>query len=296
MALAQSLNIPAVKVLDALGPGKLYGRLQQVGATPFCPRVPSRRSPLRSGAWGCGFRTWPCFTPVARGGEQVPLRWRRHAPARRPMRRRRGCCRRLLPGTSPIFCGMPPRPPTPGRDRSPTRREPPTVFVTPGRLATTAAIPSPFGSAGPTAPPPPAWPDALPPPPVVRRLRPLVAAPRPTRLGAARGAAAGRRRAADAAATLSGRGGFGHGSLPRSAGSDRLPRIGPNSPSTTSTAALSRSRPRVARCPGLAARRRAGRSGGRQTRCRACRQRSGVFTLTVIDAKGRDDRVTIRIK
>ena len=31
MALAQSLNIPAVKVLEAVGPAKLYGRLQQVG-------------------------------------------------------------------------------------------------------------------------------------------------------------------------------------------------------------------------------------------------------------------------
>ncbi len=30
-ALAQSLNIPAVKVLDALGPGKLVGRFRRVG-------------------------------------------------------------------------------------------------------------------------------------------------------------------------------------------------------------------------------------------------------------------------
>ena len=38
MALAQSLNIPAVKVLDALGAQKLFGRLGQVGIAPVLPK------------------------------------------------------------------------------------------------------------------------------------------------------------------------------------------------------------------------------------------------------------------
>src|SRR5262249_39980515 len=37
-ALAQSLNIPAVKVLDALGPGRLYARLGEIGITPLLPK------------------------------------------------------------------------------------------------------------------------------------------------------------------------------------------------------------------------------------------------------------------
>ena len=37
-ALAQSLNIPAVKVLAAVGPGKLAGRFRRVGVEPGFPR------------------------------------------------------------------------------------------------------------------------------------------------------------------------------------------------------------------------------------------------------------------
>ena len=38
MALAQSLNIPAVKVLDTVGRGKLFGRFAQVGIVPVLPK------------------------------------------------------------------------------------------------------------------------------------------------------------------------------------------------------------------------------------------------------------------
>jgi penicillin-binding protein 1C len=82
MALAQSLNLPAVKVLDALGPGKLYGRLQQVGAAPVLPRGAEPTLAIALG--GLGLRLSDLaglYTALARGGEPVPLRLRRNRPA-----------------------------------------------------------------------------------------------------------------------------------------------------------------------------------------------------------------------
>ena len=82
MALAQSLNIPAIKVLDALGPGKLYGRLQQVGATPVLPKGAEPTLAIALGGLGLRLSDLAMlYTGFARGGEQVPLRWRREAPA-----------------------------------------------------------------------------------------------------------------------------------------------------------------------------------------------------------------------
>ena len=49
-ALAQSLNIPAVKVLAAVGPGKLAGRFRRVGVEPRFPDKASRHWPWRSAA------------------------------------------------------------------------------------------------------------------------------------------------------------------------------------------------------------------------------------------------------
>ncbi|HEU0060410.1 MAG TPA: penicillin-binding protein 1C [Hyphomicrobiaceae bacterium] len=89
MALAQSLNIPAVKVLDALGPGKLYGRLQQVGATPVLPKGAEPTLAIALGGLGLRLSDLAMlYSSLARGGEQVPLRWRRQeasvAPAAAP--------------------------------------------------------------------------------------------------------------------------------------------------------------------------------------------------------------------
>jgi penicillin-binding protein 1C len=78
MALAQSLNIPAVKVLDALGPGKLYGRLKQLGASPVLPK--GAEPTLAMALGGLGLRLSDLatlYTALARGGEQLALRWRR---------------------------------------------------------------------------------------------------------------------------------------------------------------------------------------------------------------------------
>jgi penicillin-binding protein 1C len=77
-ALAQSLNIPAVKVLDTLGPGRLYGRLKQLGATPVLPK--GAEPALAMALGGLGLRLSDLamlYTALARGGDAVALRWRR---------------------------------------------------------------------------------------------------------------------------------------------------------------------------------------------------------------------------
>ncbi len=162
MALAQSLNIPAVKVLDAVGPAKLHGRLQQVGLTPVLPKGAEPSAGPRAG--------WPGLKAVRLGravrgagaGRRADCAY---APARgsRTQRRRpaaHACWRRSRPGTSRISCATRRRRPTPSPARSPTRRGPPTASAMPGRSATTGATPSPCGSAGPTVPQRPGWPAA----------------------------------------------------------------------------------------------------------------------------------------
>src|SRR6185312_8892480 len=78
MALAQSLNIPAVKVLEALGPQKLYGRLAQVGIEPILPK--GAEPSLAMALGGLGVRLTDLatlYTALARGGDRIPLRHRR---------------------------------------------------------------------------------------------------------------------------------------------------------------------------------------------------------------------------
>jgi penicillin-binding protein 1C len=80
LALAQSLNIPAVRVLDALGPARLYTRLQQVGAAPVLPKGAEPTLAIALG--GLGLRLCDLamlYSALARGGEPVPLRYRRDA-------------------------------------------------------------------------------------------------------------------------------------------------------------------------------------------------------------------------
>ena len=96
MALAQSLNIPAVKVLDAVGPAKLHGRLQQVGLTPVLPKGAEPSAGPRAG--------WPGLEAVRLGRAVRRAGARRradcaYAPARgsRAQRRRASSTRLLSP-------------------------------------------------------------------------------------------------------------------------------------------------------------------------------------------------------
>jgi penicillin-binding protein 1C len=82
MALAQSLNIPAVKVLDALGPQKLFARLAQAGITPVLPKA--AEPSLAIGLGGLGLRLGDLaalYAGLARGGEAIVLQYRRDAGA-----------------------------------------------------------------------------------------------------------------------------------------------------------------------------------------------------------------------
>jgi penicillin-binding protein 1C len=77
-ALAQSLNIPAVKVLDALGPARLLGRLNQVGITPVLPRGAEPSLAIALGGVGLTLPDLAAvYAGLARGGEPVVLRYRR---------------------------------------------------------------------------------------------------------------------------------------------------------------------------------------------------------------------------
>ena len=76
-ALGLSLNIPAVKMLAAVGPGKLTSRLDRAGIKTELPpqTVPS----LAVALGGIGMRLQDLaqlYVGIARGGEPVPLTWR----------------------------------------------------------------------------------------------------------------------------------------------------------------------------------------------------------------------------
>ncbi len=83
-ALIHSLNIPAVKVLEALGAGRLHTRLHQAGITPVLPK--GSEPSLAMALGGVGLRLVDLaqlYAGLARGGEVVVLRYRREpAPAK----------------------------------------------------------------------------------------------------------------------------------------------------------------------------------------------------------------------
>lgn len=79
-ALGESLNIPAVKVLSAVGPSRLTGRLRRIGALPV---IPGNKEPtLAAGLGGLGLKLSDLarlYVALARGGDAVPLRHLRSA-------------------------------------------------------------------------------------------------------------------------------------------------------------------------------------------------------------------------
>ena len=80
-ALQRSLNIPAVAVLDSVGPAQLMARLRRAGVDARLP--PGRAPGLAIGLGGVGMTLHDLVTlyaGIARGGEAVVLRERRDAP------------------------------------------------------------------------------------------------------------------------------------------------------------------------------------------------------------------------
>ncbi|WP_367238381.1 penicillin-binding protein 1C, partial [Hyphomicrobium sp.] len=77
-ALAQSLNIPAVKVLAAVGPGKVAGRFRKVGVEPAFPDKSLPTLAMALGGVGLTLRdVATLYAGLARGGDVVPLMHRR---------------------------------------------------------------------------------------------------------------------------------------------------------------------------------------------------------------------------
>lgn len=97
-ALGLSLNVPAVKVLSLVGPGKLAGRMQRAGVTTTLPpdTVPS----LAIALGGVGMRLQDLaqlYTGLARGGDTIPLHWLKDAqPPKLAFGAREAAKRRLL--------------------------------------------------------------------------------------------------------------------------------------------------------------------------------------------------------
>jgi penicillin-binding protein 1C len=76
-ALEQSLNIPAVKVLAAVGPGKLAGRFRSVGVEPLFPDKAAPTLAMALGGIGLTLRDLATlYAGLARGGDAVALRHR----------------------------------------------------------------------------------------------------------------------------------------------------------------------------------------------------------------------------
>jgi penicillin-binding protein 1C len=82
-ALGTSLNIPAVKVLAAVGPGKLVGRLKRAGIDTALPSGVKPSLAIALGGIGIKLSELTAmYAGLARGGDPVALTWRKAATAR----------------------------------------------------------------------------------------------------------------------------------------------------------------------------------------------------------------------
>jgi penicillin-binding protein 1C len=115
-ALGNSLNVPAVKVLAAVGPGRLMGRFRRAGIAPQLPANAQPSLAIALGGVGMTLKDLASlYAGLARGGEPVALRWHRDEPAAKPSATRR----RLLTPVSAwyvtdILRDAPPPPSTKG--------------------------------------------------------------------------------------------------------------------------------------------------------------------------------------
>lgn len=94
-ALAQSLNIPAVKVLNALGPGRMIARFKRTGLDPVLPGDGEPTLAVALGGVGMRLRDLAhLYSALARGGISVPLTHVAGGPdvaGRKPAVGRDGC-------------------------------------------------------------------------------------------------------------------------------------------------------------------------------------------------------------
>ena len=137
-ALQASRNLPAVALLDAVGPAQLLARLGRAGAAPRLP--PGGAPGLAMALGGVGLTLEDLarlYAAIANGGQAVRARRNARRPGRRrpPPARRRGrlACRRRA--ARHAAAGRAARP-----DASPSRPAPATATATPGRSASTARM------------------------------------------------------------------------------------------------------------------------------------------------------------
>ncbi len=89
-ALGNSLNVPAVKALAAVGPGRLMSRFRRVGIVPQLPANTKPSLAIALGGLGMTLRDLTAlYAGLARGGDPVALKWHRDTPAATPAAARR---------------------------------------------------------------------------------------------------------------------------------------------------------------------------------------------------------------
>jgi len=96
-ALGQSLNVPAVKILSAVGPGKLIGRFRRAGINPALPGGAEPSLAVALGGVGLTLKDLVAlYSGLARGGEPVTLTWHRVTKPRSGIVARNDAQRRRL--------------------------------------------------------------------------------------------------------------------------------------------------------------------------------------------------------
>lgn len=76
-ALGQSLNIPAVKVLNAVGPGRMAGRMRHANIGFRLPTDTEPSLPMALGGFGMRLKDLAdLYAGLARGGDPIELTWR----------------------------------------------------------------------------------------------------------------------------------------------------------------------------------------------------------------------------
>ena len=150
-ALQLSLNVPAIELLDAVGPARLVARMKRAGATPVLPDISPPGLAVGLGGVGVTLRDLVAiYAAIARGGMAVPLDASTPSVRSISTRAAKVLDERAAWYVASILAGAPP-PDHVSPGRSPSRPAPPTAIATPGRSASTAARRSASGSAGRTA-------------------------------------------------------------------------------------------------------------------------------------------------
>ncbi len=138
-ALQLSLNVPAVALMEAVGPARFIARLRATGAGIQLPREAAPGLPVALGGLGITLTDLArLYAGFSRGGTLPDLQRRAEAAAPGPGHRIAGPVASwyvadILRGTPPPENALP--------TESPTRPAPPTATATPGRPGSTGASP-----------------------------------------------------------------------------------------------------------------------------------------------------------